>query len=141
MKFAFVLIGSLMAVGLAPGQEDQELKAARLPVEKYLEGHATGRQEPMLEAFHAGARIQGSTLTGEFRDWSFADYVKGFTGKPAPGAESRKRTLDFVQIEGSAGMARATLDMGQVIATDFFVLVKRDGVWGIANKVFSVRKK
>lgn len=138
MRFALVVL--LTACGLV-AQQDAELRAARVPVEKYLEGHATGRREPILEAFHPGARVQGLTANGEMRDWSLEEYARGFTGKAPEGAEKRLRRIEMIEIDGTAGVARATVELGPVMATDYFLLLKRDGQWRISNKVFSVKPK
>lgn len=65
------------------------------------------------------------------------DYTSRFTGKPAPDEATRKRTIDSVNISGNAAMARATLVHGATTFTDYFVLLKVDGEWKIANKVYS----
>jgi hypothetical protein len=118
-----------------------EEAAARKPVEDYLQGHATGKAEHMDRAFHPGAHIQGHRLGGTFVDWTLEEYKKGFRGTPAEDEAQRKRTIDFVQVNGTAGIAKATLDYPAAIFTDYFVLLKHEGQWKIMNKVFAVQKK
>ena len=68
-----------------------------------------------------------------------AEYCSRFNGKPAADEASRKRTIDRVEVSGSAAMAGATLVHGQTTFTDFFVLLKEGSTWKIANKVYSSR--
>ena len=69
--------------------------------------------------------------------WTVEDYCSRFTGKPAADEASRKRTIDTVNVSGSSAMARATLVHAATTFTDYFVLLKVDGAWKIANKVYS----
>ena len=63
-----------------------------------------------------------------------------FTGRPAADEATRKRTIDAVDVNGTAAMARATLVHGQTTFTDYFVLLKVDGVWKIANKTYTAAR-
>ena len=53
------------------------------------------------------------------------------------GRGDRRRTIDAVDVTGTAAMARATLSHGPTTLRDYFVLLKVDGEWRIANKTFS----
>jgi Putative lumazine-binding len=67
------------------------------------------------------------------------EYVSRFSGKPAADEASRRRTIDRVDVSGTAAMASATLVHGQTTFTDYFVLLKVGNDWKIANKVYSSR--
>lgn len=103
--------------------------------------HATGNAQHLDRAFHPDARIQGVRLDGALANWSLAEYRKGFSGSPAPDEAQRQRTIDSVQLQGSAGIAKVTLDYPKAVFTDYFLLLKQNGEWKIMNKVFSVRAK
>ena len=60
-----------------------------------------------------------------------------FAGKPAPDEASRTRTIDRVDISGDAAMVKATLVA--TTFTDYFVLLKINNEWKIANKVYTRR--
>jgi hypothetical protein len=47
--------------------------------------------------------------------------------------------IDYVAVSGTAAMAGATLVHGATTFTDYFVLLKVNGAWKIANKVYSSR--
>ena len=62
-------------------------------------------------------------------------------GKPAEDEAKRKRSIDQIDVTGNAAMARVTLDYPSGTFTDYFVLLKVDGEWKIANKVWTRNPK
>ena len=131
---ATVLV-SLMLGGVASTQSSDE-NGVRAAIQQYLKGHATGSGEEMRKAFLPTAHIEG-VRNGTFSSWTVSEYVSRFTGKPAADEAARKRTLDRVDVSGTAAMARATLVHGATTFVDYFVLLKVDGEWKIANKVYT----
>ena len=123
----------MVSSGVAQGTEDAAVRAA---VNQYFRGHATGIGDEMRKAFLPTAHIEG-IREGKFVSWTIEEYASRFTGKPAADEASRKRTIDSVDVSGSAAMARATLVHGATTFADYFVLLKVDGAWKIANKVYS----
>jgi hypothetical protein len=117
----------------AQGSDEAGVRAA---VNQYLRGHATGSGDEMRKAFLPTAHIEG-IRDGKFVSWTVDEYVARFTGKPAADEAKRRRTIDRVDISGTAAMARATLVHGSTTFVDYFVLLKVDGQWRIANKVYS----
>jgi hypothetical protein len=115
--------------------EDQAVRAA---VNQYFRGHATGDAAEMRKAFLPTAHIEGNR-DGKFTSWTAEEYSSRFTGKPAADESSRKRTIDRVEISGTAAMVSATLVHGATTFADYFVLLKVDGEWKIANKVYASR--
>lgn len=130
---AFVLVVPSLLV--AQSSDEQGVRAA---LNQYFRGHATADGAEMRKAFLPTAHIEG-IRGGKFVSWSLDEYCALFTGKPAPDESSRKRTIDSVDISGTAAMARATLVHGPTTFTDYFVLLKVDGEWRIANKVYASR--
>ena len=129
-----------LAVALLPARAYAQLspdeKAVRAAIEQYFRGHATGNPNEMRKAFHPTAHIEGNR-DGKFLSWTVEEYASGFGGKPAPDEATRKRTIDRVAISGDAAMAGATLVHGATTFTDYFVLLKINNEWKIANKVYS----
>ena len=103
----------------------------------YFQGHATGDASHMRKAFLPTAHIEG-LRDGRFVSMTLEEYCSRSSGKPAPDEATRRRTIDAVDITGTAAMARATLVSAQATTRDYFVLLKVDGEWRIANKTFSV---
>jgi hypothetical protein len=124
---------SIGAQGAPQGTDEAGVRAA---LNHYLQGHATGSAAEMRMAFLPTAHIEG-IRDGKFVSWTAEEYASRFTGKPAADEGKRKRTIDRVDISGTAAMARATLVHGSTTFVDYFVLLKVDGEWKIANKVYT----
>ena len=130
LAFALLLFAS---PAVAQGSEEAGVRAA---IDQYFKGHATGNGEEMRKAFLPTAHIEGNRQ-GKFTSWTVDEYVKNFSGKPAADEATRMRTINSVDVSGTAAMAKATLVHGQTTFVDYFVLLKVDGEWKIANKVYS----
>ena len=126
-------------LGFLPGetqaQQSTDEAAVRQVINTYFRGHATGIPDTMRAAFLPSAHIEGMR-NGTFTSWTVDQYVSGFRGQAAADEASRVRTIDEVDVSGSAAMAKATLKHGRTTFTDYFVLLKVDGHWKIANKVY-----
>jgi hypothetical protein len=126
----------VLALGAVQFAQPADEPAARAAINQYFRGHATASPDEMRKAFLPTAHIEG-IRDGKFVSWTAEEYASRFTGKPAADEASRKRTIDTVNVSGSSAMARATLVHGATTFTDYFVLLKVDGAWKIANKVYS----
>jgi hypothetical protein len=93
----------------------------------------------MRQAFLPTAHIEG-IREGKFTSWSLDEYCALFTGVPAADEATRQRRIDSIDVSGMAANAKATLVHGAVTFTDYFVLLKIDGLWKIANKVYHAHK-
>ena len=128
-----ILLALLAAPQATPASDDAGVRAA---LTHYIQGHATGDPSHMRKAFLPTAHIEG-LRDGKFVTMTVDEYCSRFPGKPAADEATRRRTIDSVDITGSAAMARVTLAHGQATLRDYFVLLKVDGEWRIANKTFS----
>ena len=137
MKLSLALLTALTLETPAAAQTPEEA-AVRAVINQYFQGHATGSAAEMRQAFLPTAHIEG-IRNGSFTSWTAEEYSSRFTGKPAADEASRRRTIDSVHVAGTAAMASATLVHGATTFTDYFVLLKVDGAWKIANKVYSSR--
>lgn len=103
-------------------------------IERYIEGARTGNPTLMRDAFIADATVRGS-YGGKPVDWSietFCDLIA--KGGPASDLEARIAAVD---VSGTAAMVRLeAVNWRGTRYTDFFVLLRRDGDWRIASKVF-----
>lgn len=126
--------------GNAMAQQSHDEAAARKPLEAYLRGHATGDAAYIRQAFLPTAHVEG-IRDGKLLSWTADEYIAGFKGSPPADEGQRKRWIDSIDISGNAGMARVTLDYPAGTFTDYFVLLKVDGEWKIANKVWARREK
>ena len=130
-----VLVCSVVLIASASAQQSGEA-GVRAAIDQYLRGHATGSPDEMRKAFLPTAHIEG-IRDGKFVSWTVDEYVSRFNGKPAQDEASRTRRIDTVQLSGTAAMASATLVHGPTTFVDYFVLLKVNGEWKIANKVYS----
>ena len=124
--------------GNAMAQQSHDEAAARKPLEAYLRGHATGDAAYIRQAFLPTAHVEG-IRDGKLLSWTADEYIAGFKGSPPADEGQRKRWIDSIDISGNAAMARVTLDYPSGTFTDYFVLLKVDGEWKIANKVWTRR--
>lgn len=115
-----------------------EHDAVRRTLDEYLRGHAQASAEAMRNAFLPTAHIEGNRQ-GVFTSWTLDDYCPLFSGTPAADESTRTRRIDWIDIDGDAAAAKATLVHGATTFTDYFVLLKVDGAWRIANKVYHGR--
>ncbi|MBP9941066.1 MAG: nuclear transport factor 2 family protein [Comamonas sp.] len=109
--------------------------AVRLPLEMYMRGHAEDNAEHMRAAFLPTARLE-SVREGPLTSWDLNFYCQRFTNTPAPDESTRRRSIDWLDITGTSAMAKVTLVHGNVTFTDYFVLLKTEQGWKIANKAF-----
>ena len=133
--FLTLFVLALGSAALAQSSDEQGVRAA---INQYFRGHATASADEMRKAFLPTAHIEGNR-SGTFVSWTVEEYCANFKGKPAANEASRTRTIDSVDVSGTAAMAKATLVHGATTFTDYFVLLKVDGEWKIANKVYSSR--
>ncbi len=141
--FIALAAGALAAPALAQtkaANPSPEEPLVRATVETYFKGHATGEGSYMLKAFLPTAHIEG-VREGKFSSWTLAEYAALFKGTPPTDEGTRTRTIDAVDISGTAATVHATLGSTTFLTTDFFLLLKINGEWKIANKVYSAQKR
>ncbi|HUF28201.1 MAG TPA: nuclear transport factor 2 family protein [Gemmatimonadaceae bacterium] len=132
-------IGIVLLLGLTGSSflhgQVQDEAAVRRTLDHYLAGHATGDGSHMRLAFHPEARLFW-VQDGALRQRTSAEYIAGFTGRPAPDEAQRNRRIESVDISGTAASARIVLDYPAVRFVDYMSLLKVDGEWKIVNKIF-----
>ena len=129
---------SLLAIATVAQTPDKD--AVRIPLENYIKGHATGDGEYMRKAFHT----EGNLIfirEGNFTTRSFADYIAGFTGKPAADEANRKRAIEAIDVSGNAAVAKIILDYPATRFVDYMSLLKINGEWKIVTKIFYAEPK
>ena len=136
LLFAFVLC--TFTANSAAQTSDKD--AAKVPLENYIKGHATGDAEYMKKAFHSEGQLI-FIRDGKYTTRSFADYIAGFTGKPAADEVLRKRSIESIDVVGNAATAKIILDYPTAKLTDFMSLLKINGEWKIVNKIFTSEPK
>jgi Putative lumazine-binding len=138
-RFVFPII-FLAVFSVFSFAQNSEKDAVRVPLENYIKGHSTGDGEYMKKAFHT----EGNLIfirDGKFTTRSFADYIAGFTGKPAADEAQRKRSIESIDVVGNAATAKIILDYPTAKLTDYMSLLKINGEWKIVNKIFTSEPK
>lgn len=121
--------------------ENLELAAARVPLENYLKGHATGNAEFMRKAFHTEGKLI-FIRDGKYTTRTFEEYIAGMKdGKPAADEAKRKRWIESIDVAGNAAVGKIILDYPTVKFVDYMTLLKIDGEWKIVNKSFYAQPK
>lgn len=114
--------------------------AARVPLDAYIQGHATGNGDFMRKAFHTDAKIM-AFRDGKLTNLTSEEFASRFTGKAAADEAQRKRRIESVDITGNAGVGKIVLDYPTVTFTDYMSLLKIGDEWKIVNKVFYAEPK
>ena len=117
-----------------------EEAAARVPLENYLKGQATGNGDYIRKAFHADARVM-AFRDGKLLSITAEEFASRFNGKPPADEAQRKRRIASVEITGTAGVGKIVLEYPTVTFTDYMSLLKIDGEWKIVNKAFHAEPK
>lgn len=139
----FLLLSLSLVLGFAGSNavaQNDEMAAARVPVEMYLKAQATGDPELIRKAFHPDAKLFFNR-EGKFTQLTRDEFAARFSGKPAADEAQRKRTIDSLTVTGDAAMAKLTLDYPNAVLTDYLSLLKVDGEWKIVHKIFNARPK
>jgi hypothetical protein len=145
MRRAILSIAAVCAIfafyfGAKALADEKEKAAARVPLENYLKGHATGDPEYMRKAFHTEGKLI-FIRDGKYSTRTFEEYIGGMAGKPAPDEAKRKRWIESVDIAGDAAVGKIILDYPNGKFTDYMTLLKIDGEWKIVNKSFHLERK
>jgi hypothetical protein len=139
---SFVAIFGLLAIfqstnGSSVATSEAE---ARIPLDNYIQGHATGNGDFMRKAFHTDAKIM-AFRDGKLMNMTAEEFASRFNGKPAADEAQRKRRIENVEITGNAGVGKIVLEYPTVTYTDYMSLLKVGDEWKIVNKVFYAEPK
>lgn len=133
--FLFVIIGLFTTFVTA---QDNEL--VKVPLENYLQGHATGNGEFHQKAFYPESRLL-FVREGKLSQRTSAEYIKGAGGKPAADEANRKRWIEMIDVKGNAAIGKIILDYPTTYFVDYFALLKINGEWKIVNKSFHAQPR
>jgi hypothetical protein len=123
----------------AAGQ-DREAELVKIPLNNYIQGHATGNPEFMRKAFYKDARIM-AFRDGKVMNWDVEEFAKRFDGNSAKDEAERKRKIERIDISGTAAIAKISLDYPTIKFIDYMALLKIDGEWKIVSKSFYAEPK
>lgn len=116
----------------SPTAEDD----ARLPLQAYLEGHATGEERHFRSAFAADAVLFGFK-DGRYQKRSADEYIAAAASGRAPADESKRRRF-IRSLEVTGGVATAVLELQYpgMHALDHMSLLQFEEGWKIVSKTY-----
>jgi glyoxylase-like metal-dependent hydrolase (beta-lactamase superfamily II)/DNA-binding beta-propeller fold protein YncE len=126
----------LIALTLQPDSTTADSIGARDAIEGYFSAHALGDGRYITQHFASDAAIQ-FVERGVRTTWTRDAFASRFTGGPASDEYVRVRSVQRLDVSGTAASAVLTLDYPQVQFTDHVSLLQIGGRWQIVSKVFS----
>ena len=114
----------------------EDVAAVRVPLQAYLDGHATGGRRHFERAFAADAILVGYK-DGQYRQWPARDYIAASASGRRPADEdARRRTIRQITVTGDVATAVIELGYHDMKALDHMTLLRNDGEWRIAVKAY-----
>ncbi len=119
--------------------EQQERKAIEKAVQTYLDGLYEGDTEKLASVFHPTSALTGD-IDGKFTIVPRDQWLEAVRNRPSPMSRNLSRHDEIVQID-VAGPTTAFVKVKCAIPprffTDYLSLLKVDGRWQVAQKVFA----
>ncbi len=135
MKLSLITLGYLLCVGtlsFAQSKTDKEL------IEETISYYLAGGKE-MEKAFAEKGELK-YVRDGAYNELSSKDFVArvASSNRPKP---VRTESIEFIDIQGSAAIAKVKLDSETSLTYDYMSLLKIDGQWKIVTKIFHSDRK
>ena len=101
-------------------------------LQKYVDGTQYGKPELVEEAFLPSLEVQWVGDDNKLERWPGPDYISNIE----KGKESQRygRVIS-IDATNSAAMAKVELEIGDLLYTDYMLMLKVEGEWRIANKI------
>jgi hypothetical protein len=128
-----VLLGLL---GLCASAHAGDIEDVSVPLQAYLDGHATGLEQHYRRAFANDAMLVG-VRDGRYAQRTAADYIaQAASGRPAADEHLRRRFIRSITITGNVATAVIELDYPSMKALDHMSLLKFEDGWRIVVKAY-----
>lgn len=133
---SLVFLTAIHVTGKSQSTVASEIQQIETVIQLYFDGWATGDTTKIGRAMHSTCHLK-FFRDGQFSDIIRHDYLARFKPRARPdGLTSRIVSLDITE---NIASAKAEIDTGKDIFTDYFNLIKTNEGWFITDKV-SVRK-
>jgi NADPH:quinone reductase-like Zn-dependent oxidoreductase len=110
--------------------------AVKIPLQAYLQGHATGDERHFRRAFSSDAVLFGFK-DGNYQKRSVEEYLAVAAGGQAPADEAkRRRSIRSVEVTGGVATAVIELEYPTMHALDHMSLLKFEDGWRIVSKTY-----
>lgn len=115
-----------------------DIEDVTVPLQAYLDGHATGREEHFRRAFATDAMLVG-LRDGRYAQRSANDYIAQAASGRVPADEAvRRRWIKSITVTGNVATAVIELDYPTMKAQDHMSLLKFEDGWRIVVKAYDV---
>lgn len=134
-SFIFPLaLAAMLAISSPAAAGD--IEDVTVPLQAYLDGHATGQEQHFRRAFASDAMLFG-IKDGKYSQRSANDYIaQSAGGKPPRDENLRRRWIRSIIVDGKVASAVIELDYPGMKALDHMSLVKFEDGWRIVAKVY-----
>ncbi len=117
-----------------------DVAAVRIPLQAYLDGHATGQARHFQRAFADDAVLMGYR-DGEYRHWPASQYIAASASGRVPADEAqRRRRIRSITVDGQVASAVIELAYPDMLASDHMSLLRHGDEWRIAVKAYDARR-
>lgn len=129
---ALLFVGLVLPLAAQAG----EIEDVMVPLQAYLDGHATGQERHFRRAFSPDGILVG-TKDGRYGQRSAQDYIRASSSGRVPADEAlRRRWIHSVTVTGQVATAVIELDYPDMRAHDHMSLVKFEDGWRIVVKAY-----
>ncbi len=133
-RMSTVLLLALLS--LATPVRAGDIEDVTVPLQAYLDGHATGLEQHFRRAFASDALLVG-LRDGRYSQRSANDYIKqAASGRPPADEALRRRWISSINVTGNVATAVITLDYPSMKAQDHMSLLKFEDGWRIVVKAY-----
>ena len=116
-----------------------ELEDATIPLQAYLDGHATGAEDRFRRAFADDAILIG-IKDGRYAQRSVDDYIRqAASGRPPADEAKRRRWIRSLHVTGAVATAVIELDYPTMRALDHMSLLRFEDGWKIVAKTYDAQ--
>ncbi len=117
-----------------------DVATVRIPLQAYLDGHATGQERHFQRAFADNAVLMGYR-DGAYRHWPASQYIAASASGRVPADEAqRQRRIRSITIDGPVASAVIELAYPDMLASDHMSLLRHGDEWRIAVKAYDARQ-
>jgi hypothetical protein len=136
----FTLLVCVPAIALGQRGSADDAAIRKAIEDHYFKAQATGVGDHLKGTFVDEGRMMW-VQDGQLRVRTSADFIGGFTGKPAADEAQRKRRVLMTDATGDVGIAKVELDFPDVRFIDYFTLARVGGTWKIIHKTYHRQAK
>ena len=117
------------------GASPDDAAVRKAIADHYFKAQETGVGDHLKGTFVDEGRMMW-VQDGQLRVRTSAEFIGGFTGKPAADEAKRKRRVLMTDVTGDVAIAKVELDFPEVRFVDYFALARIGGDWKIIHKTY-----